>query len=192
MNPTFDLKREHDAMVIVLAAMKKLVQNIHEKKYVDLLRLGQIIEFLKIYNDKSHHEKEESVLFPAILKCNIPWTFDTINILSNEHLSAREYMNETGYYLKEHLAGSNHALESLASSMVNYIALEENHIKLENNILFPLADRIFDKKKQVTICMDFKIIQDHEVGHNKNLEYYILLHKLYSETKVLQADELMA
>lgn len=192
MNPTFDLKREHDAMVIVLAAMKKLTQDIREEKYVDLFRLGQIIEFLRIYNDKSHHEKEESILFPAILKCNIPWTVDTINLLSNEHMLARQFMNETDHHLKEHLAGNNRALESLASSMVNYIALEENHIKLENNILFPLADRIFDKKKQVTLCMDFKIIQDHEVGHNKNLEYYILLHKLYSETKVLYADDWMA
>jgi hemerythrin-like domain-containing protein len=192
MNPTFDLKREHDAMDIVLAAMKKLAHNIREGIHVDLFRIGQILEFLKIYNHKSHHEKEETILFPAILECDIPWTAETINILTNEHLLARHYMNETDYFLHEHLSGNNNAFESLASSMFNYITLEENHIRIENNILLPLADRIFDKKKQETLCMDFKTIQDQEVGHNKNLEYYKLLQKLYSETKTIYADDLMA
>jgi hemerythrin-like domain-containing protein len=189
MNPTFDLKREHDAMAIVLSAMKKLANDIRENNYVDLFRISQIIEFLRTYNDQSHHEKEETILFPAILECNIPWTIDTINILTNEHLIARHYLNEIDHNLHEHLEGHSQALESLASSMLNYITLEDNHIKIENNILLPLADRVFNKKKQETICLDFKHIQDHKVGHNKHLEYYILLTKLYSENKVSYANE---
>ena len=73
MNPIFDLRREHDAMTIILTAMKKIASDIQIDKSVDLFRIGQIIEFLRIFNHNCHHEKEEKILFPALIECDIPW-----------------------------------------------------------------------------------------------------------------------
>ena len=189
MNPTFDLKGEHGAMTIILAAMKKRAIDIRKNNYVDLFRIGQIIDFLRTYNDHCHHEKEEKILFPALLECDIPWTSDTIYHLVDEHLSTQTCLNEIDNELHHYLAGHSGTLDSLSSSMIKYVTLEENHIKIENDVLLPLSQKVLNKKTQETISISFRKIQDRHVGHPKNLEYYILLTKLYSESKVVYAND---
>ena len=181
MNPSFDLKSEHDTMSIILAALKKTVSDIYENNYFDLFRVSQIIEFIRTYNDKCHHEKEEKILFPAILESGIPNSADTIHFLINEHEIARECIVDIETNLRDYLAGNTYALENLSSSINKYIFLEEKHIKTENNVLLPMADIVLNTKKQESISLEFRYIQDQKVGHNKHLEYYILLSKLHSE-----------
>jgi hemerythrin-like domain-containing protein len=192
MNLTIDLKGEHDAMAIILAAMKKRATDIRKNNFVDLFRIGQIIDFLRTFNDHCHHEKEEKILFPALLECDIPWTSDSINHLVNEHLLAHTCLNEIEDKLREYIAGHARTLDSLSSSMINYIELEENHIKIENEVMLPLTQKVLNIKTQETISMNFRKIQDHHIGHPKNLEYYLLLTKLYSETKVVYATDFLS
>lgn len=189
MNPTINLKGEHDAMAIILAAMKKRAIDISKNNFVDLFRIGQIIDFLRTYNDHCHHEKEEKILFPALLEFDIPWTSDSIKHLVKEHLLAHTYLNEIEDKLREYITGNARTLDCLSSSMIKYISLEENHIKIENEVMLPLSQKVLNKKTQETVSLNFKKIQDHHVGHPKNLEYYLLLSKLYSETKVVYTTD---
>jgi len=189
MNPTFDLKGEHDAMAIILAAMKKRANDIRKNNNVDLFRIGQIIDFLRTYNDHCHHEKEEKILFPALRECEINWTSDTINHLVNEHRLAHTFLNEIEDKLREYLVGHTHTLDSLSSSMIKYVVLEENHVKIENEVILPLSQKVLSSKTQETISFNFRKIQGHCIGHFKNLEYYILLTKFYSESKVIYAND---
>lgn len=189
MNPTFDLKGEHDAMAIILTAMKKIASDIYKNKYVDLFRIGQAIEFFRTYLDQCHLEKEEKILFPAILECNMHWTIESINHLSSEHNTLREQLSDIDENLTDFLSGRTLTLEKLAATMINYISLSEKHINFENNVLFPFAEKMLSKKRQESIYSEFRMIQDCKIGHNKHLEYYILLSKLYSEVKVSYAYE---
>ena len=189
MNPTFDLKGEHDAIIIILAAMKKIASDILDRKHFDLFRIAQIVDFLKTYINRAHHDKEEEILFPALLECDAPWITDTINLLMDEHIIARGYMKAIDSNLREYIDGRAYALESMASGMLNYVSLEENHIKVENQALLPLADRYLNKTKLECISLDFKHIQKREIGQFQHLEYYILLRKLYAETAVTRVRE---
>lgn len=189
MNPIFDLRGEHEAMTIILSAMKKIASDIHINNSVDLFRIGQIIEFLRTFNHNCHQEKEEKILFPAILECNIPWTVDAIGHLIKEHSLLCNHLADIDVHMHEYLTGQSLSLEKIASDLTKYISLAENHINVENSILLPLAEKVLDKKKQEIIFMDFRLIQNTKVGHNKHLEYYILLTKLYSSVKVEYAED---
>ncbi len=189
MNPIFDLRGEHEAMTIIISAMKKIASDIQINNSVDLFRIGQIIEFLRTFNHNCHHEKEEKILFPAILECNIPWTVDTIGHLVKEHSLLHKHLDEIEMHMHEYLAGQTLSLINIASDLTKYISLAENHINVENNILLPLAEKVLDKKKQEMIFIDFRLIQNTQVGHCKHLEYYILLTKLYSAVKVEYAED---
>lgn len=189
MNPTYDLKGEHDAILIVLSAMKKIASDILNNKQFDLFRVAQIVDFLKTYIDHSHHDKEEEILFPALIELDTPWIGDTINLLMDEHIIARGYIKTMESNLRAYIDGHTYALERMASGMLNYVALEENHLKVENQALLPLADRFFKRAKLESIYSDFKRIQQREIGQFKHLEYYILLRKLYAETPYTRAKE---
>lgn len=184
MNPIFDLKSEHDAMAIILLAMKKRADDIQYNRQVDLFRIAQIIDFLRTYNDFYHHLKEEKVLFPVLTEYGIPWISETIQNLVNEHVSARVYLNEIEEKMHDYLSGRIRSLEGISFSMKKYVALEENHMKVENEAILPLAEKYMDKKAQDTMYLNFKNIQNQHLGHLKHLEFYILLTKLYAETKV--------
>lgn len=183
MNPIFDLKAEHDAMAIILFAMKKCAVEMRHNRQVDLFRIGQIIDFLRTYNDNCHHQKEEKYLFPAILEYDIPWTEDTIYHLVKEHQVAHGYLNDIEEKMHDFLSGRTQNFDELAHSMLQYIMLEENHIKTENEVLLPLAEKYFDKQKKDSVTLKFKNIQNLQVGHLKHLEFYLLLSKLYAENK---------
>jgi len=186
MNPIFDLKGEHDAIQVVLSAMKKLASDIRGSKQFDLFRIAQILEFLQTYIDHSHHDKEEEIFFPALTECSTPRIADTINLLMDEHIIARGYRKEIDFKLREYVGGHANALEGIATDMLNYISLEENHIKLENEALLPMAERFLNKTKLDCISSEFKHIQNREIRQSKHLEYYILLRKLYAETSITQ------
>jgi len=185
MNPTFDIKGEHAAITIILDAMKKLALDMRKGKFIDSYRIIQIIDFLHTFTERCHYEKEEKSLYPALLYHDIPWTVDTINHLINEHKLALIYITEIDNLFQEYLSGNAQILDSLSSSMIKYVELEKNHIKIVDNVVLPLCDRIFDKNKLKSISFDFIKIQDHNVGHIKHLEYYKLLAMLHSENDVI-------
>lgn len=184
MKPTIDIKGEHTAIAIILDAMKKLALDMRIGKFIDSYRIVQILDFLHTFTEHCHYEKEEKCIYPALLECDIPWTADTINHLIDEHEQAREYINEIDTLFQEYLSGNSQILKSLSSSMIRYVALEERHIKIVDNVLLPLCDKVFDADKLITVTNDLKKIQDQNVGHEKHQEYYKLLATVYAENNV--------
>ena len=184
MNPITDIKGEHTAIKIILAAMKKLAHDMRTGKFIDSYRIVQIIDFLHTFTEHCHYEKEEKCLYPALLGYDIPWTADTINHLVSEHNQAQVYINEIDILFQDYLSGNAQILNTLSLTMLRYVALEERHIKTVENVVLPLCERVFDETKLRSVSFHLKKIQDQNVGHLKHEEYYKLLSMLYSENEV--------
>ena len=184
MNPIIDLKGDHAAITIILDAMKRLVHDIRQAKFIDSYRIIQIVDFLHTFTENCHNEKEEKALFPALLNSNISWTVDTINHLVSEHKRASIYLKEIDSKFDEHLSGNTQILESLCLSMIQYVEIEEYHIRIVDNVLLPLCDRIFDKNVLLALSTEFKNIQNRSIGTLKYLEFYKLLTMLYEKNDI--------
>lgn len=185
MNPITDIKGEHTAITIILDTMKRLALDMRKGKFIDSYRIVQIIDFLHTINENCHYEKEEKCLYPTLLEYNIPWTADTINHLISKHKLAHIYINEIDSLFQEYLLGNAHIIDSLSFSMIKYVELEERHIKIVDNVVLPLCERIFDTNKLISISIILKKIQDQNVGHLKPLEYHKLLTMSYAENDVI-------
>lgn len=185
MNPTIDIKGEHAAITIILDAMKKLALDMRIGKFIDSYRIVQVLDFLHTFTELCHYEKEEKCIYPALLECDIPWTADTISHLIDEHKLAHDYLIEIDTFFQEYLSGNTKILNSLSSSMIRYAALEQRHIKIVDNVLLPLCDKVFDADKLISVAKDLKKIQDQNVGHEKHQEYYKLLTTIYAESNVI-------
>jgi hemerythrin-like domain-containing protein len=188
MKPTNDIKGEHYAIAIILGAMKKLAHDMRIGKFIDSYRIVQILDFLHTFTVHCHYEKEEKCLYPALLEYDIPWTADTINQLADEQKLAHDYLNEIDTLFDEYLSGNAQVLNRLSASMMNYVVIEERHIKIVDNVLLPLCDKVFDAEKRLSVVAELKRIQDQNVGHAKHLEYYKFLSLLYTENDVTSAN----
>jgi len=186
MNPTSDLRGEHSAMQIILLAMKRLVLDIRVSiNDPDMFRIGQIVDFLSIYTVHCHYEKEEKGPFTALLELDIPQVSKTIHHLMAEHTIARGYVEALNENIKKYLSGQYVSFASIALNLLDFVELEEQHIKTEDTIIFPYCDKLLVSSKLRSIASDFKIIQDEQVGHAKHFEYYLLLNQLNSENKLV-------
>lgn len=185
MNPTFDIRGEHAAMKIILNEMRKLSLDMRIGKFIDSYRIVQILDFLHTFTGNCHYEKEEKCLYPALLDHDIPWTADTINHLVGEHKTAHKYIHEIDMLFQEYLSGNTTVVQNLSSSILKYVELETNHIRVMENVVLPLCDRIFDPKKLNSMAADFKKIQNQNVGRLKYQEFYKLLAMLKAENEVL-------
>lgn len=185
MNPIFDIRREHAAITIILDAMKKLALDMRIGKFIDSYRIVQILDFLHTFNERCHYEKEEKSLYLALSEHDIPWTADTINHLVREHKVAHTCIKQIDLLFQEYLSGNIQIIDNLSYSIIKYVELEKNHIKIVDNVLLPLCERIFDAKKLKSVSSDFKKIQDQNVGHLKHQEYYKLLAMLNAENDVI-------
>jgi hemerythrin-like domain-containing protein len=181
MNPSIDIQSDHVAMSIILDAMEKRAQEILKHGTVDYFRIGQILDFLHNYTDNLHYAKEERILFPAVMDVTKPWISRTINNLIHEHVQAREYIKEIDTHLNACLAGDTDALKKLGSVMLNYVEMEKNHIKVEDDVVMPLFKRLLEADKLDGFKFEFKEIPDKKIDHLKYLEYYRLINILSAE-----------
>jgi hemerythrin-like domain-containing protein len=101
---------------------------------------------------------------------------------------AHNYINEIDHLFHEYLSGNTQILHSLSLNMLKYVELEKNHIKIVENVVLPLCERIFNSDKLKSIAIDFKNIQNHNVGHLKYQEYYKLLAMLKAENAVFSEN----
>lgn len=179
MNPTTDIKGEHAAIAIILDAMKKLALDMRIGKFIDSYRIVQILDFLHTYTEHCHYEKEEKCIYPTLLECDIPWTAEAINHLTDEHKLAQVYTNEIDALFEEYLSGNVQIIDSLSLSMIKYVEIGKRHITTVDTVLLPLCDRVFDVNKLKSVSKGLKKIQEQNVGHQR--EYYKLLEMANSE-----------
>jgi hemerythrin-like domain-containing protein len=186
MNPTSDLRGEHSAMQIILLAMKRLVYEIRVSiNDPDIFKISQIGDFLSTYTVHCHYEKEEKGPFAALLDLDIPQVAKTIHHLIAEHTLARGYIEELNGNIKKYLDGQYVPFSSIALNLLDFVELEEQHMRTEDIIIFPYCDKLLGDRKLRSIASEFKIIQDEQVGHAKHFEYYMLLNQLNSENNLV-------
>jgi hemerythrin-like domain-containing protein len=93
MTPTENLINEHLVIDELLGIMSKIADRIKSKKVFYTDDIEEIIDFLKNYIEKSHHEKED-VFYPALSLAEIPIDKEVISLMSYEHVLTRNYLND--------------------------------------------------------------------------------------------------
>jgi hemerythrin-like domain-containing protein len=63
------------------------------------------------------------------------------------------------------------------------VALLRQHIYKEDNILFPMADRVIPLEKQEKVAEDFERIEHEETGEGVHEKYLALAEVLEKESK---------
>ena len=167
--PTQDLSIEHGGIMLMLKVMEKVAEKLQNGEAVKKEHLEKIVEFIKNFADKCHHGKEEDILFPELIKKSS--NVKLVNELLAEHKTGRDLIGGIEKSLNTYQPGNPEAIH-IAINMAGYIQLLIEHIKKENIILFPLADKELSKELQETIEKKFEKLESKVIGVGKHEEYY--------------------
>jgi hemerythrin-like domain-containing protein len=184
MKPTEDLIREHEAIKIMLSIMTKIAGNIETDKGFDTRDVEKIIDFLRTFADKCHHGKEETALFPALVLAGIPEDNGPVGVMLHEHNIGRGYINGLISGVEDFKKSFANSGGLIAACLTNYVNLLQSHIQKEENVLFPMADKVLSEQKQNEIFEQFEKIEEDVVGHGVHEQY----HKLLKQLKIKYLD----
>lgn len=172
--PTQDLAIEHGSILQMLIIMEKFSSRLKSGEDVKREHLEKIVEFLRNFADKCHHGKEESILFPELMKN--PANEKMINELLGEHKTGRDLIRGMAESLEKFDKGNPDAWHIAVNAQV-YSRLLKDHIKKEN-ILFSLADKELSTQKQEEIEELFEKLEKEVIGEGRHEIYHGWLKEL--------------
>ena len=157
------LEAEHRVIQKMVAGMSVLAEQLEGGEPVDVSLLESIVVFLRTFADRLHHGKEESFLFPALIRRGVPSQGCPIGGLTMEHQKGRVMVGELADAIRGYAAGEPPARENLVKSLRALVAFYPNHIWKEDYLLFPLAGKVLTPEDQQELMDKFETVE-RELG----------------------------
>ena len=121
---------EHVFIKRLIAQLPRLIEEIESKPENGMALAEESLDFIRRYADKFHHAKEEDILFKYFDE-----DLDILKTMHEEHEIGREHVRGA----VEGLA--NHDGRAISMRFKEYSELLTEHIKKEDEILYPWLDR---------------------------------------------------
>lgn len=174
---------EHRVIERVLDSLETAASQVEAARAVRPGFFLQAADFIKGFADGCHHKKEEGVLFPAMEAAGVPRYGGPIGVMLAEHEDGRRLtaaMRDAAERLER---GDATARADLVRSARGYAALLRQHIMKEDNILFPMADRVIQGRRSAEVVEAFGRVEHEETGEGVHQKYLDLAASLEREVQ---------
>lgn len=168
-----ELKAEHETILSSLGILDKFSADVNQGLAPASADLADFVGFLGDYVDRSHHGKEERVLFPALYEVGLSEHGDPIREILSEHLLGRDYVREMGHAL---FSGPDYLTFAYAAR--GYSSLLQNHVHKENTILFPMVEKILHPARMEGMCRSFEDHQQSVIARSRHAQLHEMLREL--------------
>jgi hemerythrin-like domain-containing protein len=161
------LTHEHKMIMKVVKALGIMSNELVHGSPIAIEQLRQIVQFMREFADKCHHAKEEDILFPELAKHGVPETGCPLAALRLEHLHARELVTQLSKRTDAYHRREPGAANALMAVIGDIGTLYSSHIWKEENMVFPLVDRLFPPADIERLAQRFEqaekeLGQDHD------------------------------
>lgn len=177
MHPTDTLKEEHVAIKSMLEIIDGICSRLERKEKIPPVHLDRILDFLRTFADKCHHHKEEQILFPEMENAGIPGQGGPIGVMLYEHTVGREHVRGISEAVERYKNDAGDTEDLIANGRA-YVALLSQHIFKEDNILYPMAERVLPEDVMDAMNEAFGRVEEDLVGAGKHEDYHRLLKEL--------------
>lgn len=156
MKPRGPLMIEHRLIEKVLKLVEKEIDVIQNSKKVDPVFIDTVVDFIQTYADRTHHGKEEDILFKKIEKKNMSSDDKKImEELINEHKFARSVVKQLVESKNQYVEGDKKALETITAKLRALTEFYPVHIEKEDKIFFPNTEKYFSNEELDRMLAEF-------------------------------------
>jgi hemerythrin-like domain-containing protein/rubredoxin len=158
--------REHRIIERMVVNLKVEIEKVREKR-LDPVFIDQAVDFFRTYADRTHHGKEEDILFRELrLKSLKPEHKVIMDELRQEHILARRTVGELLNAKDEYLQGDEKALHEVEKRLNQLIELYPPHIEKEDKRFFYPVMEYFSAEEQERMLQEFYVF-DRNMIHEK-------------------------
>jgi hemerythrin-like domain-containing protein len=159
-DPYAVLAREHRLIERALDVLGRLCEASRRSKGLNAADATQLIQFLRDFADRTHHLKEERILFPAIESR----TFFPGCGLASEHQLGRERVKGMADAVERSLRGDAEGVRAFLRQARSLIGMLRAHIAKEDDCLAGVAHRAFSREEGERLTQEFDEMERREIG----------------------------
>jgi hemerythrin-like domain-containing protein len=153
---TQKLKDEHQLILRVLALLEKNALLTEQGSFHDYQFYLDGVDFIRNYADRFHHAKEEDILFEALIENGMPRANSPVAAMLMEHDLGRAFVREMEEAATRALNGEPDQDAAIVSNARGYLELLREHISKEDEILYPLAERVLPDGMRAAIVRGYQ------------------------------------
>ncbi len=181
MEATDILMGEHRLIERVLSALEKQNLRMLAGSKVRLGFFQDASAFFRNFVDGCHQRKEEESFFMAMVDAGLSNQTGPIAIMHAEHEQCRAYSRAMEKAARALERGDAAARDALTRNAQEYIALLRQHIRREDEFLFPMAARLIPPPQQKELAVEIKRIEREEIGAGVREKYHRLAEAMEQE-----------
>lgn len=173
------LMNEHrhiERMLDVLAAMGRRMAAGEDVPAEDV---DAALDFVRTFQDRCHHGKEEDVLFPAMEAAGIPRDGGPLGVMLTEHDHGRDLVQRLAAAANAHREGTPAAGRAFAEAAIDFGRLLRDHIFKEDKVLYPMAAQLIGGRDAELVAAFEKVETEH-VGAGVHERMHAVLEDLGS------------
>jgi hemerythrin-like domain-containing protein len=154
---------EHRHIESVIKSLQDADAALERGQRLNAGKLRSVVEFLRVYADQRHHQREEAMFFPILVKRGVPPQGCPIGGLNNDHQKGRvlvaSFKEKVAFY-EQQLPGSDQALRQALEEIVK---LYRHHLWMEDAMVFPMAEKLISEDDNRELMVKFTDL-DRTIG----------------------------
>ncbi len=150
------IRDEHAAIAAVLYCLRYLVRQMRDEgKEANFPLLHAILDYIVSYPDRWHHPKEDDYLFASVKEATHE-ADHLIAELEQEHQIGYPMIEELKQELLAFERGEPEAAKRFYAVVDRYTHLEWGHMRKEEDLLMPIAERVLSAESWARIHAAFR------------------------------------
>ncbi len=167
MKPRGPLMIEHRLIEKMIGLMNREIGRIQANGKIRSDFITAAVDFLRTYADRTHHGKEEDILFQALEKKDLSKKDQNdMNDLIAEHKKARQTVSELVEAEDATRRGDKSSLKTAMEKLNTLVNFYPLHIRKEDEEFFPNTEKYFSEQEQQKMLGAFGEF-DRQMIHEK-------------------------
>ena len=147
---------EHRLIERMIAVIKNAVAEVESVHQVDPLFVDAAVDFIGTYADRTHHGKEEGILFRDLRKRTLTAVDQrTMSELLEEHTFGRQTTRALIEATRRYRNGDAPALADIVARLRTLVEFYPRHIEKEDKVFFPAARAYFSDAEDQAMLAEF-------------------------------------
>lgn len=158
---------EHRLIERMIGLIKDALKRLESENKVNPLFVESAVDFIRMYADRTHHGKEEDILFHELDKKDMSAEDrELMNELVEEHVFGRGTTRSLADANARYRGGEALALDDIAGKMKALTDLYPKHIEKEDRTFFPASRGYFTDGEERAMLDEFREF-DRRMIHEK-------------------------
>lgn len=163
-DPMEELGREHAELERVFRVLAALLDDMAAGTHVSRSELASVVDYVTVFGDLRHHDKEELLLVPVLIQHGFDWFDGPLAKMRRDHRQERYFIRVLSDLANQERPWSTEDQRRLLGVGREYIAFVQAHMALENSeILGPARERL-PKEAKAQLSAEFKRFDDEHAG----------------------------